>query len=59
MVSDDSGELRIWPTAMMNDGGGTSSAGERYGHGWNEPMRGMGVRVNRCAHGHFLLGWGG
>jgi hypothetical protein len=51
MVSDGSEELRIWPAMMMNDGGGTSSMGERYIHGWSEAMKGMGAGVNGCAHG--------
>jgi hypothetical protein len=48
-VPDGSEELRIWPATMMNDSGGRSSMGERYGHGWNEAMRGMGAGVNGCA----------
>jgi hypothetical protein len=54
-----SGELGIWLAMTMNDGGRSSSMGERYGRRWNEPMRGMEAVVNWCVHGRFLLGRGG
>jgi hypothetical protein len=44
-----SGELGIWLAMTMNDGGRSSSMGERYGRRWNEPMRGMEAVVNWCA----------